>query len=174
MKTHRLQVRARVIGVNGVALGAAVLALAAAACTRTMSLGAAGMPDGSDVQTSTDGGNMQPDVKPDRAPDVAMDTAPDPVADSGRDVHEDAHVDQNGDGGRSCVDNGITYHSGDVVLRQGCQQSCICSDGVVGACSGIPCPVDGSIAIDPALVAIIDMGDPTSPEAEVVVDNRGA
>jgi hypothetical protein len=161
-----------------VALSAAVLALAAAACTRTMSLGAAGMPDGSDVHASTDAGDAQPDLKPDvqpdRAPDVVADTGPDVVADSGPDVHEDAPVDHSGDGGQSCVDNGITYHSGDVVLRSGCQLSCVCTDGVVGACSGIPCPVDGSVIIDPAPVATITMGGPVSPGIEVFIDSRGS
>jgi hypothetical protein len=177
MKTHRLQVRSRVIGGNGVTLGAAVLALAAAACTRTMSLGAAGMPDGSGGQTSSDGGNVQadvlPDLQPDRASDVAPDTAPDVVADSGPDVREDARV-EHVDGGQSCVDDGITYHSGDVVLRSGCQLSCICTDSVVGDCSGIPCPGDATVIIDPAPVATIIRGGTMPPGVEVSVDTRGA
>ena len=149
MNTHRLQGRRVVIGGYGGALAAAVLALAVAACTRTMSLGAAGTPDGSDVHASTDAGDAQPDlppdVQPDRAPDIAADTASDVVADAGPDVPGDSHMDQNGDGGQNCVDNGITYHSGDVVLCPGCPVSCICTDGTVGDCSsGIPCPVDGS------------------------------
>ncbi len=78
-------------------------------------------------------------------------------------------------GGQNCVDNGITYHSGDVVLRPGCQQSCVCTDGTVGDCSGIPCPVDGSIIIDPAPVATITMGGAISPGIEVSVDgSRGS
>jgi len=63
MNTHRLQVRSVVLGGNGGALAAAVLALAAAACTRTMSLGGAGMPDGGDVRVSDD------------ASDAALDSA---------------------------------------------------------------------------------------------------
>jgi hypothetical protein len=211
MNAHRLQSRRVVFGGYGGAVAAAVLALAVAACTRSMSLGAAGTPDGSDVRASTDAGDAPVDLPADSAPDAATDAPADrntdatsvTCIDNGVTYHVGDVIPRgtgscpmsclclgNGaignctgvscpdastiDAGQNCVDNGITYHSGDVVLRPGCQLSCICSDGVVGACSGIPCPVDGSIAIDPALVAIIDMGDPTSPEVEVVVDNRGA
>ncbi len=178
MNKHRLRVGSVVFGGNGSALAAALLALAVAACTRTMSLGKAGTPDGSDVQTSTDAGDGQPDLPPDvqldHPPDIALDTAQDVTADSAPDVPEDAHMDRNADGGRSCVDNGITYHSGDVVLRPGCQLSCICTDGVVGDCSGIPCPGDGSVIIDPVPIATITMGEGSLQVIQVSIDSRGA
>ena len=75
MNTHRLQGRRVVFGGYGGALAAAVLALAVAACTRSMSLGAAGTPDGSDVRASTDAGDA-PDLR-DSAPDVAIDAPAD-------------------------------------------------------------------------------------------------
>jgi hypothetical protein len=135
------------------------------------------MSDGSDVHASTDAGDarpdLPPDVQPDRAPDIAADTASDVVADTRPDVSGDSNTDQNIDGGKNCVDNGISYHSGDVVLRPGCQLSCICTDGVVGDCSGIPCPVDGSAIIDPAPVATIIKGGTISPGIEVFIDSRG-
>jgi hypothetical protein len=179
MNKHRLQGRRVVIGGYGGALAAAVLALALAACTRTMSLGAAGMPDGSDVHASTDAGDARPDLppdaQPDRAPDVAADTASDIVVDTAPDVPGDSHNDQNVDGGKSCVDNGITYHSGDVVLCPGYPVSCVCTDGTVGDCSsGMGCPVDGSIVIDPVPVATITKGGTISPGIQVIVDSRGA
>jgi hypothetical protein len=172
MNTHRL----RVLLVRSIV--AAVFALGMGACTRTMSLGAAGTPDGSDVRTPNDAGDAQPDLppdlRPDSAPDVVADAAPDVVADAV--VPDDGHVDQSVDvtPGMNCVDNGITYHSGDVVLRPGCRLSCICVDGVVGACSGIPCPGDGSVIIDPVPVASITQSAAgSSPEVDVHIDNLG-
>jgi len=203
MNTHRLQVRSVVLGGNGGALAAAVLALAAAACTRTMSLGGAGMPDGGDVRVSDDASDAALDSALDLGSDLpgavtcvdngvtyhAGDIIPRGQPDcpmsceclatgeighcTGVKCSVDASTDQV-DAGQNCVDNGITYHSGDVVLRSGCQLSCICTDGVVGACSGIPCPVDGSVVIDPAPVAIIARGVTNPPGVEVLVDTRGA
>jgi len=184
MKTHRLRVVSSIEqGKGGGAFAAMVMALAIAACTRTMSLGAAGTPDGGDVRMSNDAGDAQPDLPPDGSPDVVVDAAPDVVADTAPDVvadtvvpdvPEDGHVDQATDvpPGMSCIDNGITYHSGDVVLRLGCQLSCICTDGVVGACTGIPCPVDGSAIVDPIPVATITFGD-ALPDVQVSIDSRG-
>ncbi len=176
MNIHRL----RILSIIEVAL---VSSLAAAACTRTHSLGAAGTPDGSDVRTSNgDAGDAQPDLPPDvardLAPDLVADTAPDAVADGpSPDVAQDALVDQTVDvpPAMNCIDNGITYHSGDVVVRPGCQLSCICIDGVVGACTGIPCPVDGSTVVsDPIPFAYIKQSASTnSPEVDVSIDNFG-
>src|SRR5882757_6764665 len=128
MNTHRLLVRSIIEEGKRGAIAAAVLALGIAACTRTMSLGAAGTPDGGDVRTANDAADAQPDLppdlQPDRAPDVAADAAPDTVADAAPpDVPEDGQVDHNLDAspGMDCVDNGITYHSGDIVARPGCR-----------------------------------------------------
>jgi hypothetical protein len=212
MNTHRLQSRRGVFGGYGGALAVAVLALGFAACTRTMSLGAAGTPDGSDVRASTDAGDAPVDLPVDSAPDAATDTPADrntdatsvTCIDNGITYHVGDVIPRgagscpmsclclgNGsignctgvscpdastiDAGQNCVDNGITYHSGDVVLCPGHPLSCICTDGTVGNCgSGIPCPVDGSIVIDPIPVASITRGATTPPGVEVSIDSLGA
>ena len=183
MNTHRLQSRRIVFGGYGGAVAAAVLGLAVAACTRSMSLGSAGTPDGGDVRASTDAGDAPVDLPADSAPDVATDAPADrntdattvTCIDNGVTYHvgdaiprgtgacpmsclclasgaignctgvsrADASTD---DAGQNCVDNGITYRSGDVVLIPGCYKSCICIDGTVGACTGA-CPPDGGPTI---------------------------
>src|SRR5581483_5678428 len=101
MKTHRLQVRWGIVGESSGTLAAAVLALAAGACTRNMSLGYAGTPDGGDtiVITSNDAGDVPADLGDDGTPDVAAD-APDAHSDRGPGpVDAPAPV--------VCIDNGV-------------------------------------------------------------------
>src|SRR5882757_4605464 len=183
MNTHRLLVRSIIEEGKRGAIAAAVLALGIAACTRTMSLGAAGTPDGGDVLTANDAADAQPDLlpdlQPDRTPDVVADAAPDIVADAAApDVPGDGQVDHTVDTspGMNGVDNGITYPSGDIVVRPGCRLSCLCIDGFAGFCTGIPCPVDGSTGvIDPLVVASIAQSASTSsPLINVSVTNIGA
>ena len=135
MNTHRLRV-----------LSVLAAMLAAAGCTRTMSLGAAGMPDGGDatVMTSNDA--------------------------------RDAPVDLNTDGPTvTCVDQGVTYHVGEVIPRgvNGCLMSCICRpDGTVGFCTGVACPTDGLMgAVVEAQITLTRSTN--TPEFRVTVDSLG-
>src|SRR5438270_5618162 len=127
MNRHRLQSRRMVFAGCGGAIAAAVLALSVAACTRSMSLGAAGTPDGSDVRASTDAGDAPVDLAADSAPDVAI----------------DAPADRNTDATSvTCTDNGVTYHVGDAVPRGtgACPMSCLClANGAIGDCTGVSC-----------------------------------
>src|SRR4051812_2911021 len=210
MDTHRLQSRKAVFGGYGGAVAAAVLALAVAACTRSMSLGAAGTPDGSDVRASTDAGDAPVDLPADSAPDAATDAPADrntdatsvTCIDNGVTYHVGDVIPRGTgacpmsclclgsgaignctgvscpdastiDAGQNCVDNGITYRSGDVVLIPGCYKSCICIDGTVGACTG-SCPPDGGPAIDPIVVASLTQSASTnSPQISVGITNLG-
>jgi hypothetical protein len=145
-------------------LAALAFALAVAGCTSSMSLGAAGTPDGGDaiVITSTGGS----DAAVDRPPDVAT----------------DAPLDQNIDAQTvTCVENGVAYQVGEVIPRNGngCLMSCVClASGTVGYCTGVACPVDGAVdsrAIDPIVSAQITLSRSTSsPEFRVSVLNVGS
>jgi hypothetical protein len=147
-------------------LVAAILALSVAGCTSSMSLGAAGTPDGGDavIVTSTGGTG-------------GTDAPLDLPADSTPDVATDAQGDQNVDAlPITCIDNGVTYHVGDVVPRgqiNSCVLSCLClPDGTVGHCTGgVICPPDGG----PFVKAQITLTRSTnSPEFHVTVNNLGS
>jgi hypothetical protein len=145
-------------------LAALAFALAGAGCTSSMSLGAAGTPDGGDAMIVTSTGGS--DAAVDRGPDVAV----------------DAPLDQNIDAQTvTCVENGVGYHAGEVIPRggNGCLMSCIClPTGTVGYCTGVSCPVDGAVdsrAIDPIVSAQITLSRSTnSPEFRVTVLNIGS
>jgi len=154
MNTHRLRAQWVVVGENRGVLVALMLALAGAGCTSTMSLGAAGMPDGGDaiVITSND------------------------AADAPADLPADSTPDQNTDGPRiTCVDRGVTYHAGDIIPRgtAACPMSCLClPDGTVGYCTGVACPTDGFVgAFVEAQITLTSSTN--SPEFRVAVDNLG-
>ena len=126
------------------------LALSLFACTRTQSLGSAGDPDASaaDVADVADDASAA-DVTAADVTDVDG-QADRVVRDTGHDVPVDVPMpvdapDDAADGPPDlCLDNGVTYHVGDVIPRgtASCPISCICiAAGVVGRCTGA-CPVD--------------------------------
>lgn len=164
MNTLRLRVRSGVVRGSVGVLAALAFVLAIAGCTSSMSLGAAGTPDGGDgvIITSTGGGDATVDLPPD--------------------VATDAPIDQNIDAQTvTCVENGVTYHVGEVIPRggNGCLMSCIClASGTVGYCTGVACPVDGAVdsrAVDPIVSAQITLSRSTnSPEFRVTVLNVGS
>jgi len=168
MNTHRLRAQWVVVGENrGVLVALIMLALAGAGCTSTMSLGAAGMPDGGDtiVITSNDAGDAPADLPADSSPDVPT----------------DAPADQNADGTAvTCVDHGVTYHVGDVIPRgtAACTMSCLClGNGTVGACTGVACPADGSPPDELGLEVLAQITltrSTNSPEFRVTVYDNGS
>jgi hypothetical protein len=132
------------------------LALALAACTKDHVLGAA---------DDTDGGSDGP----------VADSGPDgPVPADAR----DAPGAPDAPAAAVCVDNGVSYHAGDIIPRGSstCAVSCLCfANGTIGACTGA-CP--GGTAPDagpPTLLALIRVSASTnSPEIDVAVYSDGS